>query len=90
MWSESGVEHRGRHFQFGPVSLDPKPVQPGGPPIVVGGRKGPSFRRAGRLGDGYISHMCSPEQYRGNLRAIDPEGERVWTAAAMGISFGRA
>ncbi|MGI9591945.1 MAG: LLM class flavin-dependent oxidoreductase [Myxococcota bacterium] len=70
LWTEDGVEHRGRFFDFGPVSLAPKPLQPGGPPIVVGGRKGPTFRRAGQLGDGYISHMCSPEQYAANLDTI--------------------
>jgi alkanesulfonate monooxygenase SsuD/methylene tetrahydromethanopterin reductase-like flavin-dependent oxidoreductase (luciferase family) len=70
LWSEDQVEHRGRHFDFGPVSLDPKPVQKGGPPIIVGGRKAPAFRRAGRLADGYISHMCSTEMYRENLEAI--------------------
>ena len=62
-FTEDGVTHDGRHFQFGPVSLDPKPVRPGGPPIVVGGRKPPALRRAGRLGDGYISHMCAAETY---------------------------
>jgi probable F420-dependent oxidoreductase len=70
LWSEERVQHAGRHFRFGPVGLAPKPLQPAGPRIVVGGRKGPSFRRAGRLGDGYISHMCSPDQYRGNLDEI--------------------
>ena len=70
LWSEDGVEYRGKHFELGPVSLNPKPVQPGGPPIIVGGRKGPSFRRAGELGDGYISHMCSAEQYTQNMALI--------------------
>jgi probable F420-dependent oxidoreductase len=70
LWSEDGVIHKGRHHAFGPVSLDPKPVQPGGPPIIVGGRKAPSMRRAGRLGDGYISHMCAADQYAENLRTI--------------------
>jgi probable F420-dependent oxidoreductase len=70
LWSEDNVEHRGKHFSFGPVSLNPKPVQPGGPRIVVGGRKAPAFRRAGRLADGYISHMCSAEMYRDNLTVI--------------------
>lgn len=70
LWSEDAVEHAGRHFQFGPVTLAPKPVQPGGPPIIVGGRKQPSMRRAGRQGDGYISHMCSPESYGENLDSI--------------------
>jgi probable F420-dependent oxidoreductase len=70
LWTENKVAHEGKHFRFGPVSLDPKPVQEGGPPIIVGGRKGPSFRRAGRLGDGYISHMCSAGQYRDNMQTI--------------------
>ena len=70
LWTRDGVEHSGRHFRFGPVSIDPKPLQPGGPPILVGGRKAPSLRRAGRLGDGYVSHLCSPEHFAGNLQLI--------------------
>lgn len=70
LWSGEAVEHRGRYFQLGPVALAPRPVQAGGPPILVGGRKAPAMRRAGKLGDGYISHMCSPEMYRDNLAAI--------------------
>jgi probable F420-dependent oxidoreductase len=70
LFSEDGVEYKGRHFEFGPISINPKPVQSGGPPIIVGGRKAPSFRRAGQLGDGYISHMCSAEQYQDNLALI--------------------
>ena len=70
LWTEEGVEHRGDHFDFGPVTLNPRPVQALGPPIVVGGRKAPSMRRAGRLGDGYISHMCSAEQYAANMDSI--------------------
>jgi probable F420-dependent oxidoreductase len=77
LWSESGVVHRGRHFAFGPVSLDPKPLQPGGPPIWVGGRREPAFRRAGRLGDGYISHMTSPETYRANLETMARHAEEA-------------
>lgn len=77
LWSEDGVAHEGRHFQFGPISMDPKPVRPGGPPIIVGGRKRPALRRAGRLGDGYISHMCSAEQYAQNMDAIRRHAEEA-------------
>lgn len=80
LWNEEKVVHAGRHFRFGPVTLAPKPLQPGGPRIVVGGRKGPTFRRAGRLGDGYISHMCSPEQYEANLRSIEAHAARAGRA----------
>jgi probable F420-dependent oxidoreductase len=70
LWTEEKVAHEGRHFRFGPVTLAPRPLQPGGPRIIVGGRKGPTFRRAGRLGDGYISHMCSSEQFERNMAEI--------------------
>jgi probable F420-dependent oxidoreductase len=70
LWTEDAVSHAGRHFRFGPVKIEPKPLQAGGPPIVVGGRKAPALRRAGRLGDGYISHMCAAQMYRENLAVI--------------------
>ena len=70
LWTEEAVEHKGKHFEFGPVTLDPKPLQAAGPRIIVGGRKAPSMRRAGQVGDGYISHMCSAEQYAANLDSI--------------------
>ena len=80
LWTEDGVGHAGKHFSFSPVSLDPKPAQPKGPRIIVGGRKGPTFRRAGTLGDGYISHMCSVEQFRGNMQRIEEHAQRAGLA----------
>lgn len=70
LWSETQVTHEGRHFHLGPVTLEPKPARPGGPPLWVGGRAPAAMRRAGRLGDGYISHMASAERYRANLELI--------------------
>ena len=70
LWTEDRVSHEGRHFHFGPVTLAPKPVRTGGPPIWVGGRAPAAMRRAGRFGDGYISHMASAERYRANLEQI--------------------
>jgi probable F420-dependent oxidoreductase len=70
LWSEERVEHHGPHFSLSPVSIAPRPVQPGGPPIWVGGRRAPAFRRAGRLGNGYISHMTDADRYAANLEVI--------------------
>lgn len=71
LWRDNPASHEGRFTRFGKVSLDPKPVQPGGPPILIGGRREPSFRRAGEHGDGYISHMCSARQFHENLSLVD-------------------
>lgn len=70
LWSESDVAHEGRHFRFGPVTLEPKPTQAGGPPVWVGGRSPAAMRRAGRVGDGWVSTMTSPDRFRENLAAI--------------------
>jgi probable F420-dependent oxidoreductase len=77
LWTEDKVSYQGKHFNFGPVSIDPKPLQPGGPKILVGGRKGPTFRRAGQLGDGYMSHMCSTEQFQGNMQEISRQAAKA-------------
>jgi probable F420-dependent oxidoreductase len=69
LWTEDGVAHAGKHFQFGAVTVAPKPMQV--PPIWVGGRAPAAIRRAGRLGDGYISHMCDAERYRDNMDLIE-------------------
>lgn len=84
LWNEDNVEHEGSHFSFGAVTLEPKPLQENGPPIIVGGRKGPSFRRAGRLGDGYLSHMCSAGQYADNMTLIRQHAQ---SAGREGVPF---
>jgi probable F420-dependent oxidoreductase len=68
LWTEDGVAHEGKHFHFGAVTVAPKPVRV--PPIWVGGRAPVAMRRAGRLGDGYISHMTDADRYRENLASI--------------------
>ena len=54
LWSEPVVEHHGRFFDFPPVMFEPKPVQPGGPPLVIGGDSEAAMRRAVRVGAGWM------------------------------------
>jgi len=83
-WAEGKAGYEGEHFRFDPVKIEPKPIREGGPPIVVGGRKPISMKRAGRLGDGYISHMCDVETYRSNLELI---GGHADEAGRAGLPF---
>ncbi len=64
LWREDVVSHQGRFWRLNGVSLQPKPVQAGGPPIWVAGRSEAAMRRAGRLGDGYVPYLFSPERFR--------------------------
>jgi probable F420-dependent oxidoreductase len=54
LWSEEVIEHRGEHYEFGPIRFEPKPRQQPSIPIEVGGSSSAALRRAGRFGDGWI------------------------------------
>jgi len=54
--------HNGRAYSCDAVQVTPRPLQPGGPRILVGGFVPEAVRRAGRLGDGFIrSRRNDPE-----------------------------
>ncbi len=41
LWSEDEASFDGQHVHFSPSWSWPKPVQPGGPPVILGGNAGP-------------------------------------------------
>lgn len=53
LWREEEPTFAGEFFSFTKACSHPKPVQPGGVPIHVGGHSAAAARRAGRLGDGF-------------------------------------
>jgi probable F420-dependent oxidoreductase len=54
LWGPDASSFQGRYYQWGPVESYPKPVQPGGVPIVVGGHVEGAARRAARVGNGFF------------------------------------
>lgn len=60
-WTESSVTFKGRYYRAEAMAMDPKPVQPGGPPIWLGGDSEASLRRVGRVGDGWLAMADSDE-----------------------------
>lgn len=61
IWRDQPASFNGRFFQFAAVGAMPKPVQPGGIPILIGGDSRPAIRRAARLGDGWQPFKLPPE-----------------------------
>ncbi|MFQ5521261.1 MAG: LLM class flavin-dependent oxidoreductase [Candidatus Methylomirabilia bacterium] len=70
LWTQSPASFSGRFVKFDSVSIDPKPIQPGGPPIWIGGRSDAALERAGRLGTGWVSYAVTPERYAQSLEKI--------------------
>ncbi len=56
LWADTepdGASFDGEFFAFSHAHTHPKPFQPGGVPIHIGGHSPPSIRRAARRGDGW-------------------------------------
>lgn len=73
LWTEDEVVHDGRFTQLDGVTLRPKPVAPGGPPVWVAGRSDAAIRRAARLGDGWLPYMYTPEMIARDLEVYREE-----------------
>lgn len=58
-WTEEPINFEGRYTTIREMSMLPKPVTPGGPPILFGGFSDPALDRAARLGDGWIAPVQS-------------------------------
>jgi probable F420-dependent oxidoreductase len=78
LWTADPVTHHGRYYPMEGVRIHPAPAQPGGPPIIVAGRKKPAMRRAALIGDGWFPYMYSPRRYAASVATIRQ------TAAAVG------
>jgi probable F420-dependent oxidoreductase len=71
LWTGTPVSHAGGHYPaFDGVAMQPPPRQPGGPPIWFGGRSELALRRTGRLGDGWLAYVVTPETYAAALEKI--------------------
>lgn len=76
LWTEDRTSFHGRWSHFDEVTMQPKPPQPGGPPVIIAGRSEAAMRRAARLGDGYMPYLFTPERYAAAKQAIEQEAAR--------------
>jgi probable F420-dependent oxidoreductase len=79
LWGAEVASHSGRYVSFSGLRSDPKPAQPGGVPIVIGGSSVPAARRAGLRGDGWLPFVISPDEF----------GARAEELRAVAVAAGR-
>jgi alkanesulfonate monooxygenase SsuD/methylene tetrahydromethanopterin reductase-like flavin-dependent oxidoreductase (luciferase family) len=85
LWSGEAVTHRGEFFTLDDVQLRPVTppgeagscMQPGGPPLLVSGRKPPAMRRAARFGNGWMPYLLSPNAYARSVETINDDAART-------------
>ncbi len=79
MWTTDRLAHRGRFFSIPDSVLDLRPVQPGGPPVLLAGFTPVAMDRIGRRADGWLMTQGLPPAHAGMLwdtarRAADAAG----------------
>ena len=77
-WSDDQVDIDGRFYTSTAMAMEPKPAQPGGPPIWIGGGSDAALRRTARLGDGWMgSAMVDDALIEQAIQTIRSEAESV-------------
>ncbi len=94
LWTGEKVSHTGKFYGgFTDVAMHPPPRQPNGPPIWFAGRTDAALRRIGRIGDGWLSYVVTPDMYRAGLdkiaQAADLAGRNVPCFGAGHLLFTR-
>lgn len=55
LWNDEVSSFDGELYRVPPSVMAPRPVQPGGPPVLLGGTADAALRRAGRVAAGWVS-----------------------------------
>jgi probable F420-dependent oxidoreductase len=77
LWRDQLATFKGRFTSFAAVRIEPRPVQPGGPPLWIGGRSDAALARAGRVGDGWVAYVVTAARYRQSLATIREAADRA-------------
>ena len=79
------VEFSGPTLRVSNVALAPRPVQPGGVPIWVGGSSRAAIRRAARLGDGWLPQGTPRDELPAQIALLREERRRARGDAPIAI-----
>jgi probable F420-dependent oxidoreductase len=84
LWTMDAPEYHGRFVKFVGVDAHPRPVQPGGPPILVGGLSDAARRRAVRCAQGWFPYNTTVEGMRESIELIARESMELGRPAELG------
>jgi probable F420-dependent oxidoreductase len=84
LWTLPKPEFHGEFVSFSGIDAHPRPVQPGGPPIVVGGTSPGALRRAVSRGNGWYGFALDPAATEKCLRGLERARGEVERPARLG------
>lgn len=77
IWTRDAAEFHGEYVNFDPIWSWPKPVQAGGPPILLGSQASRVFERVAEYCDGWVP-ICRPNyDFQAGLKSLRAAAERA-------------
>lgn len=77
IWTREAAEFHGEFVNFDPIWSFPKPVQAGGPPILMGGESRRNYARVVEYCDGWIPHPLPEVDLAERIRELREAAERA-------------
>ncbi len=84
LWTMDQPEYHGRHIDFAGVDAHPRPTNPAGPPVIIGGLSGLARRRAIRTGQGWFAYNATVDSTRDILDVIAKETAEIGRPEELG------
>ena len=84
LWTQARPSFDGRFTQFANIDAEPRPVQAGGPPIVVGGTSDAALKRAIRAAQGWYGFALNVEQTVAVVERLNQLANEIERPAALG------
>jgi probable F420-dependent oxidoreductase len=98
LWTDERVTLRADEFNLREAVMVPRPAQRPRPPVLIGGYVDAVLRRAGTVGDGWLTYFYTPESFRRGWEKVrafareagrDPEGLRSTNQLAIYVGRSR-
>ncbi|MFN2594011.1 MAG: LLM class flavin-dependent oxidoreductase [Actinomycetota bacterium] len=84
-WADDRLSFHGKYYDYESVAVTPKPARV--PPILIGGFADAAIKRAGRIGDGYISSRAQPERIREAFEMASAEWKKAGKSGAPVVAL---
>ena len=71
LWNQTNPEYQGKFIQFKNIQAHPRPIQAGGPPIIIGGTSPAALRRTVTHGNGWYGFALDVETTKSVLENLE-------------------
>ncbi|HUY29259.1 MAG TPA: LLM class F420-dependent oxidoreductase [Candidatus Binataceae bacterium] len=86
IWTQEAAEFHGEFVNFDPIWMFPKPVQPGGPPILLGSQSKRAFERVAEYCDGWMPINFPRADFAASVKQLR-DAEKAAGRKKLGISM---